>query len=76
MREIIIIKENIPKIKTFLDTESINYEIYQEPQKTPKIDIFANYGEVIKNQEREKELKLWDNVDFDEELNNDGEWWS
>ena len=41
-----------------------------------KENIFANYGEAIKNQERNKELTLWDNVDLDEKLNTDGEWWS
>ena len=37
MKEIIIIKENIPKIKTFLEQEQINYEIYQEPTEQKKI---------------------------------------
>ena len=73
MKEIIIIKtDHGEKIKNFLEKENFSYEIYQEP----KTDIFANYGEAIKDKEREAELKLWDNVDTDEELNKHGEWWS
>jgi len=77
MKEIIIIETNKPqKLKNFLEKEHFPYKVYQEPKETQKINIFANYGQAIKNKEREKELKLWDNVDLDEELNKDGEWWS
>lgn len=77
MKEIIIIETNkSQKLKNFLDKENFAYKIYQEPKKTQKIDIFANYDQAIKNKAREWELKLWDNVDLDEELNRDGEWWS
>ncbi|CAG8748537.1 11915_t:CDS:2, partial [Racocetra fulgida] len=69
-KEIIIVKDNISKIKTFLEQEGVSYEIYQKAQG---VDIFANYSKAIKNKEREKELKLWDNVDLDEELNSDDE---
>ncbi|MCE8164107.1 MAG: hypothetical protein I3273_08015 [Candidatus Moeniiplasma glomeromycotorum] len=75
MTELIIIKTNkSQKLKNFLDKENFSYKVYQEPNKQ-KIDIFTNYGQVIKNKEREKELKLWDNVDLDEKLNQDDEWW-
>ena len=75
MKEIIIIETNKPqKLKNFLNKEHFAYKVYQEPKQ--KIDIFSNYGKAIKDKEREKELKLWDNADLDEELNNDGEWWS
>jgi hypothetical protein len=73
MREIIIIKENIPKIKSFLDTESINYEIYQEPlrkfQKVrpDKVDIFSDYGEALKDKELEAEKRLLEEMDDEEE---------
>ena len=77
MKEIIIIETNNgAKLKNFLNQERFVYKVYQKPTISKEIDIFANYGEVIKNKEREKELKLWDNVDEDEELNKDGEWWS
>lgn len=62
------------QVKKMLEKAHIVYKIFQEPKKS--VNIFANYGEIIKNKEREKELKLWDNVDTDEQLNNDGEWWS
>ena len=77
MREIIIIETNQAQpIKKLLEKSHINYKVYQETKHSEKINIFANYGEVIKDKEREKELKLWDNVDLDEQLNTDGEWWS
>ena len=77
MKEIIIIETNNgAKLKNFLNQERFVYKVYQKPTISKEIDIFANYGEVIKNKEREKELKLWDNVYEDEELNKDGEWWS
>ena len=62
------------QVKKMLEKAHIDYKIFQEPKKS--VNIFANYGEIIKDKEREKELNLWDNVDTDEELNNDGEWWS
>ncbi|KLL05366.1 MAG: hypothetical protein MRERV_1c032 [Mycoplasmataceae bacterium RV_VA103A] len=76
-------------IQNFLKSKKVDYRILMETlpkqpinsskpraKNSKKIDIFANYGRAIKNKEREKELKLWNNVDLDEELNNDGEWWS
>ena len=75
MREIIMIETNqSQQVKKMLEKAHIVYKIFQEPKKS--VNIFANYGEIIKDKEREKELKLWDNVDTDEQLNNDGEWWS
>lgn len=75
MREIIIIETNqSQQVRKMLEKAHVDYRVYQEPKKS--VDIFANYGEVIKDKKREKELKLWDNVDTDEQLNNDGEWWS
>lgn len=79
MKEVIIIETNqARKLKNFLDKEQFSYKVYWEPKTRngQKINIFANYGEVINNREREQELKLWDNVDLDEKLNEDGEWWS
>ena len=74
MREIIIVRENISKIKKFLDQEHINYEISHELSdklrdyiKTKsKEDIFANYGEAIKDKEREKETKEWDEMEVND----------
>lgn len=76
-------------VQEFLKQKKIDYRVLVENQlelkdnstkqrgkRIQKTDIFANYREAIKNQERERELKLWDNVDLDEQLNNDGEWWS
>ena len=76
-------------VQDFLKQKKIDYRILpetqselnknltkQEAKKAQKTDIFANYDQAIKNQAREKELKLWDNADLDEQLNTDGEWWS
>lgn len=77
MRELIIIETNqAQQVKKLLEKAHIDYKTYQEPKHIQKIDIFAKYGEVIEDKEREKELKLWDNTDLDEKLNTDGEWWS
>lgn len=76
MKEVIIIETNrSQKLKKFLQQEHFSYKVYQEP-KHSQLNIFANYGEVIKNKKRNQELALWDNADLDEELNTDGEWWS
>ena len=76
MKEIIIVKENIPRIKTFLEQEHINYEIYQEPirkfkkARPAKVDIFSDYGEALKDKELEAEKKLWEEMDNEDETNN------
>ena len=77
MKEVIIVETNrSQKLKRFLVQEHFAYKVYQEPTPPQKYDIFAGYGEAIKNKKRSEELALWDNVDLDEELNTDGEWWN
>jgi len=73
MEQLIIIKTaDVEKIRLFLDREHINYEIYQEPIKKFKkarparVDIFADYGEAIKDKELEVEKSLLEE-DYDEE---------
>jgi ABC-type dipeptide/oligopeptide/nickel transport system ATPase subunit len=57
MREIIMIETNqSQQVKKMLEKAHIVYKIFQEPKKS--VNIFANYGEIIKDKEREKELKL------------------
>jgi hypothetical protein len=59
MKEVIIIETNNgAKLKNFLNQENFVYKVYQKPIINKEIDIFANYGEAIKNKKREKELKL------------------
>ena len=73
MKEIIIVKENIPKIKELFKRENINYEIYQEPAKRFKkprpvrMNIFADYGEALKDKELETEKRLLEEMDDEEE---------
>ena len=92
MKEVIILEVSRNKsqlIQDFLKQKKVDYRILVENQlevgggltkqrgeRTQKQDIFANYGQAIKDKQREKELKLWDNADLDEELNKNGEWWS
>jgi hypothetical protein len=58
-------------VQDFLKSKKIDYRVLVENQlelndnltkqrgkRTQKTDIFANYGEAIKNKERERELKL------------------
>ena len=79
MKEIIIIRDKAPQIKKMLDQKGFNYELYQEPikVKTDKLreyiemkskeDIFVNYGEALKDKEREKEIALWEKADEEDE---------
>ena len=89
MKEVIILEVNEPRkshlVQDFLKQKKIDYQVLVEEPKnltkqrskgTQKIDIFANYDQALKDKQRVKELKLWDNVDLDEELNQDGEWWN
>jgi len=92
MKEVIILEVSGNKsqlIQDFLKQKKVDYRILTETKlelndnlakqggkKVQKTDIFANYGEAIKNQGRDKELRLWDNADLDEKLNTDGEWWN
>jgi hypothetical protein len=58
-------------IQDFLKSKKVDYRVLAETQlelnsnltkqggkEAQKIDIFANYGQAIKNKEREQELKL------------------
>jgi hypothetical protein len=70
MKEIIIIKDKAPQIKKMLDQKGFSYELYQAPVKTrtdklreyiemkSEENIFADYGEALKDKEREKEIAL------------------
>lgn len=67
MREIIIIKENIPKIKNYLDKQNIGYEIYQEPQK----NIFSDYGAALQDKERQLEAQELENSEEEDIINDE-----
>jgi hypothetical protein len=71
MKEVIILEVNESKkshlVQDFLKQKKIDYQVLvEEPKnltkqrgnKAQKIDIFAKYGEAIKDKEREKELRL------------------
>ena len=78
MTELLIIKTaDAGKVKTLLDKGKADYQIiYGEViaskgkdklrkyiEMKSKEDIFANYGEAIKDKEREKEAKEWDEME-------------
>jgi hypothetical protein len=67
MREIIIIKENIPQIKDYLDKQNIGYEIYQENQK----NIFSDYGAALQDPERQREAQELENSEEEDIINED-----
>ena len=71
MEQLIIIRTNkAEKIKSFLDQEKENYKVFNQTQR--RKDLFANYGEAIKDKEREKEIALLDQAqEEDDEENQD-----
>lgn len=73
MNQLIIIRTNkAEKIKAFLDQEKQNYKVFN--QTKCKKDLFANYGEAIKDKQREKEIALLDQAqEEDDEENKDWE---
>jgi hypothetical protein len=70
-QKLIIIKTtNAERIRHFLDQEKENYKVFNQTQR--KKDLFANYGEAIKDKEREKEIALLDQAqEEDDEENQD-----
>ena len=76
MKEIIIInKENSGEIKQFLKSKGINYEIYNsitpdfQQLRAKKIEMFADYGEALKDKELEAEKRLLEEAEEEEEFN-------
>ena len=75
MNQLIIIRTSkAEKIRAFLDQEKENYKVFNQTQR--KKDLFANYGEAIKDKEREAEIALLDQAQEEEdEENQDWEWY-
>ena len=48
-------------------TSSKKDKLREYIEKKSKENIFANYGEAIKDKEREKELALWEQADEEDE---------
>jgi hypothetical protein len=72
MKETIIIKTSeSEKIKKFLEKEKQNYKVFNRDQR--KKDLFANYGEAIKDKDREAEISLLDQAQEEDEENEDWE---
>ncbi|CAJ0823871.1 12294_t:CDS:2 [Entrophospora sp. SA101] len=68
MEQLIIIRTNkAEKIKGFLDQEKQNYKVFNQTQR--KKDLFANYGETIKDKEREKEAQELENAEEEDIVN-------
>ena len=75
MKEIIIIEtQNGEKIKSLLNREKVNYQIiYDQIISTNKENVFAHYGEALKDKEREKEAQELENAEEEEDIINE-EW--
>jgi hypothetical protein len=58
MEQLIIIRtKRLVKIRKFLEQEKVNYQVYDKPKKRKaEIEMFADYGEAIKDREREEEI--------------------
>jgi len=72
MKELIIIEtQQGEKIKSLLNKEKVNYQIiYDELIPTSHQEsIFARYGEVLKDKEREKEAKELENSEEEDIIN-------
>ena len=74
--EIIIInKENSGEIKQFLRSKGINYETYNsatpnfQQLRAKKVEMFADYGEALKDKERETEAKDLENSEEEDIVN-------
>ena len=59
----------LDSLKQYLNKENINYEIYQSVKTNPKESIFANYGETLKDKEREKEAQELENAEEEDIIN-------
>lgn len=68
MRELIIIETTqTQQVKKLLEKAHIDYKIYQEP--TQKESLFANYGEAIKDKQREQEAQELENAEEEDIIN-------
>lgn len=66
MEQLIIIRTSRPtKIKKLLEKEKVNYKVYDKPKKRKaEIEMFADYGEAIKDREREEEIREWETAEI------------
>jgi hypothetical protein len=68
MKELIIIETSRPQqVKKLLEKSHIEYKVYQEPFQ--KESIFANYGEAIKDKQRELEAQELENAEEEDIIN-------
>jgi thymidylate kinase len=62
MKELIIIETTqLQQVKKLLEESHIDYKVYQEPNQ--KQSLFANYGEAIKDKQRELEAQELENAE-------------
>ncbi len=68
MREIIIIETSqAQQVKKLLEKAHIDYKAYQEPNQ--RQSPFANYGEAIKDKQRELEANELENAEEEDIIN-------
>ena len=68
MKELIIIETTqSQQVKKLLEESRIDYKVYQEPSQ--KKSLFANYGEVMKDKQREQEAQELENAEEEDIIN-------
>ncbi|CAG8464431.1 32561_t:CDS:2 [Gigaspora margarita] len=59
----------LDSLEEYLSKENINYEIYQSIEINQRESVFASYGEVISDKEREKEAQELENAEEEDIIN-------
>ena len=59
----------LESLEKYLDRENINYEVYQSIKTDQEESIFASYGEIIKDKQREQEAQELENAEEEDVVN-------
>jgi len=59
----------LDSLEHYLSKENINYEVYQSIKTDQEESIFASYGEVVKDKQREREAQELENSEEEDVIN-------
>ena len=59
----------LESLENYLSKENINYEVYQSIKIDQEESIFASYGEVVKDKQREREAQELGNSEEEDVIN-------
>ena len=59
----------LDSLEQYLSKENINYEVYQSIKIDQEESIFASYGEVVKDKQREREAQELGNSEEEDVIN-------